>query len=536
MTPIALQHPAPRSAATVAMVEQWDFHEFTFHGPKNGNPFVDVELLGQFINGDRCLSVPGFYDGDGLYRIRFMPTHPGEWTYQTVSNAPQLHGKTGRLVATAAQTGNPGMVRVAHQFHFVHADGTPHRSFGTTAYSFAHQGEELENQTLDTLARSPFNKVRMCVFPKKYAYTCVEPEYYPFEGRPPTDTVPAEWDFTRFNPEFFKHFESILMRMRDLDIQADLILLHPYDRGHWGFDRMPADADDRYLKYVVARFAAFRNVWWSLANEHDFMKEKQPGDWHRFGPIVAGADPYGHLLSVHNGFVIFDHWKEWVSHVSMQNGSAVADFGRAEIYRDVYRKPVVFDECKYEGDIEQRWGNLSAEEMVHRFWQGTIAGTYVGHGETYKHPQDVIWWARGGKLHGQSPARIAFLRKIVEDGPAKGIDPIDKWQDLQTAGQPGEYYLVYFGKEAPAEWRFELPRQGLGNGMKFKLEIIDTWNMTITPVDGEFVINADTTYRYHADGDPKIALPGRPWMALRLTRIDADEDIAAVDRVIYGES
>ena len=33
---------------------------------------------------------------------------------------------------------------------------------------------------------------------------------------------------------------------------------------------MPAEADDRYLRYAVARLAAYRNVWWSLANECDF--------------------------------------------------------------------------------------------------------------------------------------------------------------------------------------------------------------------------------------------------------------------------
>ncbi|MGC4031279.1 MAG: DUF5605 domain-containing protein [Tepidisphaeraceae bacterium] len=520
-----------RLPATVT-VEQWDFHEFAFDGPATGNPFVDVTFTAQFINGDRCLRVTGFYDGDGVYRLRFMPPTVGEWSFVTQSNAPELNGRTGRLLATPARSPkNHGIVQVANQFHFAYADGTPHKSFGTTAYSFAHQGETLENQTLETLAKSPFNKVRMCVFPKRYAYTASEPEFYPFEG-----TAPNDWDFTRFNPAFFAHLESILLKMRDLDIQADLILLHPYDRGHWGFDRMPADADDRYLRYVVARFAAFRNVWWSLANEHDFMKEKQPDDWHRFGPIVAEADPYGHLLSVHNGFVIFDHWKPWVTHISMQNGSAVADFGRAGIYRDVWRKPVVFDECKYEGNIEQRWGNLSAEEMVHRFWQGVIAGTYVGHGETYKHPDDVIWSAHGGKLHGQSPARIAFCRKILEDGPRLGVDPIDKWQDLQTAGQPGEYYLVYFGKEAPTSWRFELPRQGLADGMKFRLDVIDTWNMTVTPVKGEFTVTGDTTYRYHAEGDPTLDLPGRPWMALRLTRTNANETIAVKDKIIYGES
>jgi len=231
---------------------------------------------------------------------------------------------------------------------------------------------------------------------------------------------------------------------------------------------------------------------------------------------VQESDPYGHLRSIHNGRLIYDHNKPWVTHASIQNGSAVADFGRAVLYRDVYRKPVVFDEVKYEGDIEQRWGNLSAQEMVHRFWQGTIAGAYVGHGETYRHPRDILWWAKGGELHGKSPARIAFLKEVLETAPAEGIDPIDKWQDERTAGKAGEYYLIYFGKEQPTEWAFELPKAGLKEGMKFRVEVLDTWEMTVTPVEGVFTIKATGSYRYRGEGPGVVKLPGKPYVALRI--------------------
>ena len=59
----------------------------------------------------------------------------------------------------------------------------------------------MEEQTLQTLANAPFNKLRMCIFPKDYAYNKNEPVYYPFEGTPLKD-----WDFTRFNPEFLASF------------------------------------------------------------------------------------------------------------------------------------------------------------------------------------------------------------------------------------------------------------------------------------------------------------------------------------------
>lgn len=511
-------------------VEQWGRYERSFAGPAGGNPFVDVELTAEFHNGDQRRRVRGFYDGGGTYRLRFMPPAQGTWRFTTCSNHPELHGREGRLECTAPSVGNHGPVRVAHTFHFAYADGTPYRQIGTTAYAWTHQGEELESRTLQTLRRSPFNKIRMCVFPKNYAFNKVEPPLYPFEGTPP-----AQWDTARFNPAFFRHFEQRVGELQAMGIEADIILFHPYDEGRWGFDRMDAASDDRYLRYLIARLAAYRNVWWSMANEFDFMKEKRAADWDRYFRIVQEEDPYNHVRSIHNGTRIYDHSQPWVTHASIQNGSAVEDFGRAVLYRDVYNKPIVFDEVKYEGNIPQRWGNISAEEMVHRFWQGTIAGTYVGHGETYLHPDDIIWWARGGELHGQSPARIAFLRQVMEAGPAEGIDPVDKWQDACTAGQRGQYYLVYFGRQQPTEWTFELPAKGLSEGMRFTVELLDTWNMQITPVSGEFEIIADGTYRYHARGLPKVSLPGRSWMALRITRVAGDHVAFKGEARIYGE-
>ncbi|HEY7089709.1 MAG TPA: DUF5060 domain-containing protein [Tepidisphaeraceae bacterium] len=522
------------ASTAAAEVGQWDIFEISLKGPPASgdvNPFVDVELSATFSGSESSFDVPGFYDGEGTYRIRFMPPQQGNWKYQTRSNRKELDGKTGSFTCTKPGSGNHGPVQVHNTFHFRYADGTPYKQIGTTCYAWIHQRDDLQEQTLGALKASPFNKLRMCVFPKNYAYNKNDAPRYPFEG-----TAPNKWDFTRFNPAFFQQLEKRVAQLREMNIEADLILFHPYDEGRWGFDRMDEKSDDRYLKYVVARLSAYRNVWWSMANEFDFMKTKDLSDWDRYFHIVKGADPYDHLRSIHNGRLLYDHNKPWVTHASIQNGSAVEDFGRASLYRDVYCKPIVFDEVKYEGNIPQRWGDLSAEEMVHRFWQGTIAGTYVGHGETYKHPEDIIWWARGGKLHGRSPARIAFLREVLEDSPADGIDPIDKWQDSHTAGKEGEYYLVYFGKQRPEEWLFELPRAGLSAGMSFSAEVIDTWDMTITPVHGVFKIVNDSSYRYHSEGRKEIKLPGKPYMAIRIRRAAGDQVKYKEGERLYGES
>jgi len=497
--------------ATSAPVEQWGIFEVELSGPTTGNPFTEVDLSARFTQAEKTVTVSGFYDGDGTYRIRFLPESQGRWRYVTRSNRPELDGKSGEFEASLPSRGNHGLVRVWSRFHFRYDDGTPYRPVGTTCYAWTHQDEALEKQTLQTLEHAPFNKLRMCVFPKHYAYNQNEPPRYPFAGTPPRN-----WDVTRFNPGFFRHLEERVGRLRDLGIEADLILFHPYDKNHWGFDRMAPEADDRYLRYVLARLSAYRNVWWSLANEFDFMTEKTDADWDRFLQIVTDHDPYHHLRSIHNGTRLYNQTQPRISHASIQNGSAVADFGRALLYRDVYNKPIVLDEVKYEGDFPQRWGNLSAEEMVHRFWQGTIAGTYVGHGETYRRPDDVIWWSKGGTLHGASPPRIAFLRKILEDGPAEGLEPIDKWQDPYVAGKRGEYYLVYLGKDRPKEWIFELPRAKWNGPLTLKVDIIDTWGMTVTPLDRTFILKPKGDYLLTCEEQATIALPGKPYMALRL--------------------
>jgi len=470
-------------------VRQWDVFEAFLKGPASGNPFVEVEFSASFRQAGRSIEVPGFYDGGGVYRVRFMPETIGEWTYQTHGNRPELDGRTGTLTVTPPSAGNHGPVRVRDTIRFAYADGTAYRELGTTCYAWAHQTSELEEQTLKTLATAPFNKLRMCVFPKWYDFNRVEPLLYPFVG-----TAPAQWDFTRFNPEFFHHLEKRIGDLRDLGIEADVILFHPYDEGHWGFDGMGAENDDRYVRYVIARLAAYHNVWWSMANEWDLCKTKQEMDWERLGQIVLKNDPFGHLCSIHQIRKIFDTTRPWITHLSLQSDKPEA----AAKHVSRTQKPVIYDECKYEGNIPNGWGKISAERMTELFWRTLIGGAYCGHGETYRDPQDVLWWAKGGVLHGQSPPRLAFFKKVMEGAPVSAA-PLGQ---ENTWGVAGEYYLIY-------NWAAQAAPVAvvLSGSSPFKAEILDTWEMTITPVPGEF------------SGCAEIQLPHKPYQAIRLTRV-----------------
>ncbi len=529
-------------------VEQWDIFELTLPGRSEGNPFLEVEVAATFASGDQAIAVEGFYDGDGMYRVRFMPPTVGRWSFRTASNSDALDGQKGEFYCIPATGRNHGPVGVVDTFQFAYADGTSFRPFGTTCYAWIHQDLERQEETLRTLQEAPFNKLRMCVFPKHYEWNENEPTHYPFQvldrGRSEfvpdyanigSSPEPSGWsfDFERFDPTFFGHLEDRIRQLGEQGVEADLILFHPYDR--WGFATMSAEVDERYLRYVVARLAAYRNIWWSMANEYDLVFGKSIDRWNQLLAVLQECDIYAHLRSIHNWMKFYDHSSPAVTHVSAQHD----EVSRAAIWREQYQKPVIVDECGYEGDIAYLWGNLSARELVHRTWTAICHGAYLTHGETYL--GDYLWWSHGGTLKGESPPRIDFLRQLLEESPA-AFDPvpnihsglamagpresltlqdlIDRFReghDMDPQGedprvmamfpgiqQPHEYYLLYTGDRQPSHIVVSVP-----SGEWYRADVIDTWEMTITPLS-ESVMREDV-----------VPMPGRPYQALRLQRIRA---------------
>jgi hypothetical protein len=459
-------------------IEQWGVHEIVLNGPSAGNPFVEVELTAVFSSWGEEIKVPGFYDGNGVYRIRFSPQKKGTWRYKTLSNSNELSGKKGRFRCISPSGNNHGPVRVINTHYLQYADGTPFYSVGTTAYQWTSVKQSIQDQTVKTLAGAPFNKIRMCVFPKSYQYgNDTEPWIYPFkrEGK--------QNDLTQPVYEFFRNFDTRVRQLMEMGIQADIILFHPYDS--WGYSGMGKEMNERYVRYMIARLGAFRNVWWSLANEWDVPRIKESIDWEGIGTLLQREDPYGHLRGIHNWYSsedhFYDHSRPWITHISAQT----SQFNNAVKWRNQYKKPLLFDEMRYEGDVPSGWGNLKAEEMAAYFWMAGLSGGYGTHGDTFRNDSDnateVRWWAKGGTLPGKSPDRIRFFREVMEKAPVTEMTPLlvseknpaSLSRNIYIFSQEGEYYLAFTSEKGRT---IEI---SLAGSLNFRLEVIDTWNMKI---------------------------------------------------------
>lgn len=532
-------------------MEQYRMCELCFDGEIIEGSRAAIDLTAELSCEGISLSVPGFYAGDGIYKVRFLPELPGRWKFRifgciqaegSVEVTPAGAGEGSVEVAPAGagegsvgSAPRHGMVR-ALDMHFRYQDGALFHPFGTTVYALIHQEDALVEQTMESLKASPFNKVRFCVFLKHYDFNHNEPPFYAFEKR-----ADGSWDVNRPCPAFWDRLDEIILQMNDMGIQADLILFHPYDR--WGFSRMSQPDNLVYLDYLLRRLAAMPNLWWSLANEYDLCAGKSLEDWEEIEGFVAERDPYHHLLSNHNCFKTWDFSRPNVTHACIQTKALT----RVAAWREKYRKPVVIDECCYEGNLQHFWGSISGREMTSRFWRVVTMGGYCTHGETILDEEDeILWWSRGGVLKGESPARIGFLRSIVESLPGP-IEPVESTLcslarlQGQQAGEalqglePGfasfaghmfrmtmeerlefcaneftyqgrcgeDAYLIFYDLRTCAQDILELP-----GGHTYRVELIDTWEMT------------RTVLVERASGRTGLTLPGREGMAVLAVAVD----------------
>ena len=143
------------------------------------------------------------------------------------------------------------------------------------------------------------------------------------------------------------------------------------------------------------------------------------------------------------------------------------------------------------------------------------------HGETYldadaamdENTMPTLWWSHGGTLKGTSPARIMFLKKLVEETVRSGENSAKRTGlDAGTApcylnassvaeGRHVQEILYYMDFHQPIYYEFPLPEGS------FSAELIDPWEMKILALSGQF------------SGKSKIRLSGWPFQVVRFRRI-----------------
>ena len=136
--------PFARAALQSGEVHVWEMQEIHLQASKDyANPYTDVTCWIDLTGPENTRRVHGFWDGGRTFKVRFVATTPGDWSWITGSNQTNDEGLNqgrGNLRAVdwseaelAANPNRRGFVRAtANGRALQYADGTPYFMVGDT--------------------------------------------------------------------------------------------------------------------------------------------------------------------------------------------------------------------------------------------------------------------------------------------------------------------------------------------------------------------------------------------------------------------
>jgi hypothetical protein len=387
--------------------------------PHARNCFTDVLLQGTFQTdaGNKRWQIQGFCDSaDGsVFRIRFMPPSAGTYRYFVEYQQGALR-RTSAGTFRAADAGRKGPIRVDpnYRWHFIWEGTGEHYFFnGTTAYwLIGWKDEKVIDSSIDRLSRLKVNRIRVTLAGRTIVFygepvmlgedwtslTTVWP------AGSPHDIYHPGFDYTRFDVAYWQKFERALRFARDRNVIISVVLDMNDSRVHPGAG---GDDEHRFIKYAVARLAAFSNVTWDLGDD---LNSYRDDSWtHQTGTLLKLWDPYQHLATSHpTDNRHQDRTSDWFDFTSFQEWSRHQHefmLGQRRLQRSLGRIiPQTNEEYGYEDHYPlyaAGLGSESADALRRMAWEIVMAGGYQTSGETARRGTNIWPNTGGGWLNGR---------------------------------------------------------------------------------------------------------------------------------------
>lgn len=292
--------------------EKWTVLDIPFTPKATLDNPLDVNFGAEITHEDgQTMTIPGFYNGDNTWVLRFAPPEEGQWVYLTYSTIPSLAGQQGLITAqanTKPDEHGPIVISKDNPQRFAYADGTPYL---LTAFEldwlFALDwdnptGIPKSREIIKEIKQNGFNQVVMNV----YAYDAgwgerdkiraehnyAKPKVFPFGG---TNEKP---DYNTLNISFFKHLDRVIAHLDEQEVVAHLMIYVWNKKVNW--PEPNSQADNRYFDYVVKRYQAFPNLIWDISKEAlDYGRDDMSYITERIDRLRK-LDGHQRLLSVHD--------------------------------------------------------------------------------------------------------------------------------------------------------------------------------------------------------------------------------------------
>lgn len=441
---------------------QWEVVDMCFQVDELPEKPEDVEFSAVLENaaGER-LEVPGFFNGDRDYVIRFTPSSEGAWNYATHSSMPALDGQKGVLSALAAHGDRKGAVvidpKTPRQFRYENGDMYYPIAFESD-WLFALDAENatdipVTRAFVDSLAGYGFNQIVLNV----YAYDVTwekdrrlsptheygSPRVFPFGGN---NTDP---DHSRLNIDYFKRLDRVIDYLDKQGIAAHLMIYVWNKRVNW--PEANSEADNRYFDYVVKRYQAFPNLIWDISKEALGYGHNDVNYISQRIDRLRRLDAFKRLVTVHD-YSYCKRFSEKVDFISVQLWSSELYSTMRKVCSELPNQPILnIEHGGYEAGPYVVFPGCytSAEFCLERAYQCVFAGTYPTH-----YWQCAAWNVIIPDIDGMKPEarpRLKYyrhMRTLVEKYP---VDRLKAGEKKSNSGfclhNDEDLYIFYVPKE-----------------------------------------------------------------------------------------
>ncbi len=478
---ITVISPTPNSAA------EWDVYELTIENHDSyANPFWDVLITGTFTGpNSQVVTAEGFYYDANTWKLRFSPTQTGTWQYSLqFTTSGGVAENSGSFQCTEPAEDNHGFVSIAdgNPHTYVHSDGTVfipvgingHTPAVTAAFLGFDPGSSQVTDMWDYITNKQINTYRLHMFHQTMFPTSFD--WNSLEGQ--ANLLYNTGSLDSYNLEDAKLIDRWLSQTKERNIYWYMCLFtifditeYPFSQCYWStslggpFPSLSVTytagypdglaLQEKYVRYVVNRYAAFRNVFvWEYNNEYGSFSS--PAWLQAMDETIDQADPLQRPHTV-------SFWNFNWSKISLVDsspaiditddhcypGSGFTDFTidsliqyQASYRYNKYSKPVMFGEYGGgEQNLAQHWHDY---ERI-GYWAGFTAGANMLIWFSGYNDQDGINYNRStlewmNHFHTVIDNLKNYAAMVPRNDLVSTADP-DKMRAYCLAGD--DEYLVY---------------------------------------------------------------------------------------------
>lgn len=344
------------------------------------NPFTDTDVDLVLTGNGRQYTIPGFWDGDNVWKVRFVCPSEGIWYYKTVctdNGNTGLDGITGK-VTCESYTGDKavyqhGFVTTAKaEKYFTYDDGTPFLYLGDTHWSLGDETPDMVRIIADKRTQQGFTVWQSEPIGSSFDFTdgITQADMDGLHDYDEKFSTIAASGLVHANAEFFFPYS--------MGVLIDKNGGYSDKETSPGFFEI-SDSVKAYLerisRYWVARYGAFP-VMWTLGQEVDndfYTTSESHPEWSYTN------NPYRYVAGYISKYDCYDH--PLTAH--QENVGETAALGREGKYRDC--DPSAFRDVKAHNWYAVQWSPSKTKRsdfsVEKEYWfnsQGKPAINYEG--------------------------------------------------------------------------------------------------------------------------------------------------------------